>query len=75
MGEPTNRCDHYKLKFRSLVEMEEKQVMVPKSNDPKSRYILTGEYSWVFQSGQEQGEVAGMIDSQTVVLRQFFSHV
>lgn len=55
--------------------MEAKQVMVPKSNDPKSRYILTGEYSWVFQSGQEQGEVAGMIDSQTVVLRQFFSHV
>ncbi|KAM4774233.1 LOW QUALITY PROTEIN: tenascin-N-like [Cyanocitta cristata] len=67
--------DYYKLKFRSLVEMEEKQVMVPKSNDPKSRYILTSEYSWVFQTGQEHGEVAGMTDSQTVVLRQFFSHV
>ncbi|XP_058699041.1 tenascin-N-like [Poecile atricapillus] len=39
---PSTDVHYYKLKFRSLVEMDEKQVMVPKSNDPKSRYILTG---------------------------------
>ncbi|NXD83896.1 TENN protein, partial [Halcyon senegalensis] len=39
---PPTDVDYYKLKFRSLVEMDEKQVMVPKSNDPKSRYIMTG---------------------------------
>ncbi|XP_009708442.1 PREDICTED: tenascin-N isoform X2 [Cariama cristata] len=38
---PTD-VDYYKLKFRSLLEMDEKQVMVPKSNDPKSRHIMTG---------------------------------
>ncbi|XP_065530221.1 tenascin-N [Lathamus discolor] len=39
---PPTDVDYYKLKFRSLVEMDEKQVMVPKSNDPKSRHIMTG---------------------------------
>uniref|UniRef100_A0A8C3KA45 Tenascin N n=1 Tax=Calidris pygmaea TaxID=425635 RepID=A0A8C3KA45_9CHAR len=39
---PSTDVDYYKLKFRSLVEMDEKQVMVPKSNDPKSRHIMTG---------------------------------
>ncbi|NXK33966.1 TENN protein, partial [Piprites chloris] len=39
---PPADVDYYKLKFRSLVKMDEKQVMVPKSNDPTSRYILTG---------------------------------
>ncbi|XP_069718737.1 tenascin-N isoform X2 [Phaenicophaeus curvirostris] len=39
---PPTDVDYYKLKFRSLVEMEEKQVIVPKSNDPKSRHIVTG---------------------------------
>uniref|UniRef100_A0A8V0Y858 Tenascin N n=1 Tax=Gallus gallus TaxID=9031 RepID=A0A8V0Y858_CHICK len=38
---PTN-VDYYKLKFRSLVDVDEKQVMVPKSSDPKSRHIMTG---------------------------------
>ncbi|KAM7046645.1 LOW QUALITY PROTEIN: tenascin-N-like [Acridotheres tristis] len=33
---------YYKLKFRYLVEVDEKQVMIPKSNDPRSRYILSG---------------------------------
>uniref|UniRef100_A0A8C6JUR4 Uncharacterized protein n=1 Tax=Melopsittacus undulatus TaxID=13146 RepID=A0A8C6JUR4_MELUD len=39
---PPTDVDYYKLKFRSLVEMDEKQVMVPKSNDPKTRHIMTG---------------------------------
>uniref|UniRef100_A0A8B9QFA7 Tenascin N n=1 Tax=Apteryx owenii TaxID=8824 RepID=A0A8B9QFA7_APTOW len=39
---PSADVDYYKLKFRSLVELDEKQVMVPKSNDPKSRHIITG---------------------------------
>ncbi|XP_069645740.1 tenascin-N [Haliaeetus albicilla] len=39
---PPTDVDYYKLKFRSLVGMDEKQVMVPKSNDPKSRHIMTG---------------------------------
>ncbi|NXG00891.1 TENN protein, partial [Sakesphorus luctuosus] len=39
---PPADVDYYKLKFRSLVEMDEKQVMVPKSHGPKSRSILTG---------------------------------
>ncbi|XP_068807857.1 tenascin-N isoform X2 [Struthio camelus] len=39
---PPTDVDYYKLKFRSLVEMDEKQVVVPKSNDPKSRHIITG---------------------------------
>ncbi|XP_064371674.1 tenascin-N [Dromaius novaehollandiae] len=39
---PPAGVDYYKLKFRSLVEMDEKQVTVPKSNDPKSRHIITG---------------------------------
>ncbi|NXN65145.1 TENN protein, partial [Himantopus himantopus] len=39
---PPTDVDYYRLKFRSLVEMDEKQVMVPKSNDPKSRHIMTG---------------------------------
>lgn len=66
---PPTEVDYYKLKFRSLMEMDEKQVTVPKSNDPKSRHIMTGEYLWVFQTGQGQGEVAGVIDSQTIALR------
>ncbi|XP_062437101.1 tenascin-N [Rhea pennata] len=39
---PSADVDYYKLKFRSLVEMDEKQVVVPKSSDPKSRHIITG---------------------------------
>ncbi|XP_010211649.1 PREDICTED: tenascin-N [Tinamus guttatus] len=39
---PPADVDYYKLKFRSLLEMDEKQVTVPKSNDPKSRHIITG---------------------------------
>ncbi|XP_010120399.1 PREDICTED: tenascin-N [Chlamydotis macqueenii] len=39
---PPTDVDYYKLKFRSLVEMNEKEVLVPKSNDPKSRYLMTG---------------------------------
>ncbi|KFO75604.1 Tenascin-N, partial [Cuculus canorus] len=39
---PPTDVDYYKLKFRSLVEMDEKQVIVPKSNDPKSRHFVTG---------------------------------
>ncbi|NXJ63880.1 TENN protein, partial [Rostratula benghalensis] len=39
---PSTAVDYYKLKFRSLVEMDEKHVVVPKSNDPKSRHIMTG---------------------------------
>ncbi|KAI6064285.1 Tenascin-N isoform X1 [Aix galericulata] len=39
---PPADVDYYKLKFRSLVEMDEKQVVVPKSSDPKSRHIMTG---------------------------------
>ncbi|NXN13937.1 TENN protein, partial [Indicator maculatus] len=38
---PPTEVDYYKLKFRSLVAMDEKQVVVPKSNEPKSRYIMT----------------------------------
>lgn len=72
---PPTDVDYYRLKFRSLVEMDEKQVVVPKSNDPKSRHIMTGEYLWVFHAGQGQGEVSGVIDCQTIVLRQFFSCV
>lgn len=41
---PPTDVDYYKLKFRSLVEMDEKQVVVPKSSDTKSRHIMTGEY-------------------------------
>ncbi|NWW99137.1 TENN protein, partial [Caloenas nicobarica] len=39
---PPTDVDYYMLKFRSLVEMDEKQVVVPKSNDPKSRHVMTG---------------------------------
>ncbi|NXI63130.1 TENN protein, partial [Anseranas semipalmata] len=39
---PPTDVDYYKLKFRSLGEMDEKQVVVPKSSDPKSRHIVTG---------------------------------
>ncbi|NXO52952.1 TENN protein, partial [Aramus guarauna] len=39
---PPTDVDYYKLKFRSLVEMDEKEAVVPKSNDPKSRHIMTG---------------------------------
>ncbi|XP_010164411.1 LOW QUALITY PROTEIN: tenascin-N, partial [Antrostomus carolinensis] len=39
---PPTDVDYYKLKFRSLVEMDEKQVTVPKSNNPESRHIVTG---------------------------------
>ncbi|XP_049664512.1 tenascin-N isoform X4 [Accipiter gentilis] len=39
---PRTDVDYYKLKFRSLVGMDEKQVMVPKSNEPKSRHVMTG---------------------------------
>ncbi|KAM6456515.1 tenascin-N [Liasis olivaceus] len=38
---PAAEVDYYKLRFSSLPG-EEKEVVVPKSNDAKSRYILTG---------------------------------
>ncbi|NXJ73688.1 TENN protein, partial [Trogon melanurus] len=39
---PPTDVDYYKLKFRPVTEVDEKQVIVPKSNDPKSRHIMTG---------------------------------
>ncbi|XP_070602797.1 tenascin-N isoform X1 [Erythrolamprus reginae] len=38
---PAAEVDYYKLRFGSL-SGEEKEVIVPKSNDVKSRYIITG---------------------------------
>lgn len=38
--------DYYKLRFSSLPG-EEKEVVVPKSNEVKSRYIITGKQSRV----------------------------
>ncbi|XP_058034621.1 tenascin-N [Ahaetulla prasina] len=38
---PAAEVDYYKLRFSSL-SGEEKEVVVPKSNDVKSRYIITG---------------------------------
>ncbi|KAH0618244.1 hypothetical protein JD844_017261 [Phrynosoma platyrhinos] len=38
---PATEVDYYKLRFSSLLG-EEKEVVVPKSNDAKSRYIITG---------------------------------
>lgn len=73
---PPMDVDYYKLKFRSLVEMDEKQVVVPKSSDLKSRHIMTGEYLWLFQIGQGQGGVVGVIDfghSPETILSQVFS--
>ncbi|XP_054836313.1 tenascin-N [Eublepharis macularius] len=40
---PATDVDYYKLKVSSLLGLgEEKEVLVPKSSDPKSRYIITG---------------------------------
>ncbi|XP_019386427.1 PREDICTED: tenascin-N isoform X3 [Crocodylus porosus] len=39
---PPAEVDYYKLRFRSLPGQGEEEVMVPKSSDPKSRYIITG---------------------------------
>lgn len=41
---PAAEVDYYKLRFSSL-SGEEKEVVVPKSNDVKSRYIITGKQS------------------------------
>uniref|UniRef100_G1KQL7 Tenascin N n=1 Tax=Anolis carolinensis TaxID=28377 RepID=G1KQL7_ANOCA len=38
---PVTEVDYYKLRFSSLLG-EEKEVMVPKNNDVKSRYTITG---------------------------------
>ncbi|XP_062835494.1 tenascin-N [Anolis carolinensis] len=38
---PATEVDYYKLRFSSLLG-EEKEVMVPKNNDVKSRYTITG---------------------------------
>nr|XP_060628665.1 tenascin-N [Anolis sagrei ordinatus] len=38
---PATEVDYYKLRFSSLLG-EEKEVIVPKNNDVKSRYVLTG---------------------------------
>ncbi|XP_026524919.1 tenascin-N [Notechis scutatus] len=38
---PAAEVDYYKLRFSSL-SGEEKEVVVPKSNDVKSRYLITG---------------------------------
>ncbi|XP_006273007.1 tenascin-N isoform X2 [Alligator mississippiensis] len=39
---PPAEVDYYKLRFRSLPGQGEEEVMVPKSSEPKSRYIITG---------------------------------
>ncbi|XP_019357393.1 PREDICTED: tenascin-N isoform X7 [Gavialis gangeticus] len=39
---PPGEVDYYKLRFRSLPGQGEEEVMVPKSSEPKSRYIITG---------------------------------
>nr|XP_056700686.1 tenascin-N [Euleptes europaea] len=40
---PATEVDYYKLRVSSLLGLgEEKEVLVPKSSDPKSRYIITG---------------------------------
>uniref|UniRef100_A0A8C8RAJ9 Tenascin N n=1 Tax=Pelusios castaneus TaxID=367368 RepID=A0A8C8RAJ9_9SAUR len=38
---PPTEPDYFKLRFSSLLE-QEKEVIVPKSSDPKSRYIIHG---------------------------------
>ncbi|XP_042321943.1 tenascin-N [Sceloporus undulatus] len=38
---PATEVDYYKLRVSSLLG-EEKEVVVPKSNDAKSRYVITG---------------------------------
>uniref|UniRef100_A0ABM5G9I8 Tenascin-N isoform X3 n=1 Tax=Pogona vitticeps TaxID=103695 RepID=A0ABM5G9I8_9SAUR len=38
---PETEVDYYKLRYKSLLG-EEKEVMVPKSGDAKSRYVITG---------------------------------
>lgn len=46
---PAAEVDYYKLRFSSL-SGEEKEVVVPKSNDVKSRYIITGKQSVLIQN-------------------------
>lgn len=50
---PPTDMHYYKLKFRSVLEIDEKHVMVAKSNDPKSRYILSGKYCGYSKLEQE----------------------
>ncbi|XP_003340159.3 tenascin-N [Monodelphis domestica] len=39
---PPTEVDYYKLRYGSLQGQEVEEVTVPKSNDPKSRYDITG---------------------------------
>ncbi|XP_033007148.1 tenascin-N [Lacerta agilis] len=40
---PSTEVDYYKLRFSSLLRPgEQKEVLVPKSSDAKSRYVITG---------------------------------
>lgn len=42
---PSTEVDYYKLRISSLLRPgEEKEVLVPKSSDAKSRYVITGKW-------------------------------
>lgn len=53
---PTTEPDYFKLRFSSLLG-QEKEVVVPKSSNPKSRYIIRGKWLGTAQTGQGQGEM------------------
>lgn len=54
---PPAEVDYYKLRFRSLPGQGEEEVMVPKSSEPKSRYIITGKWLCAAQLAQGQGQL------------------
>lgn len=40
---PATDVDYYKLRYSSLAgQASEKEVVIPRSSDPKSRYLITG---------------------------------